>query len=139
MKLGGDLVFKSGLGLTPLGALETFLILLPLAAGFSGTLIAVSTYARNTREAQTYLSILNLVVLIPAVFSQLIGFTDLGSAVWLPFVPILGAASGIRSILLGKATVLSVLGPFAVGALLAGLALWAAVRLFQREAVLLRV
>ena len=138
-KIGGDLMFKSGLGLTPVGAVETFLILLPLAATFAGVLIAVSTYARNTREAQTYLSILNLVVLIPAVFSQIIGLTDMASAVWLPFVPILGAAAGIRTILLGKATLLTVLGPFSVGVLLAALALFAAIRLFGRESVLLRV
>ena len=139
LKLGGDLVFKSGLGITPLGAVEIFLILVPLAATFAGVLIAVSTYARNTREAQTYLGLLNLVVMIPAVFSQIIGLTEIGSAVWLPFVPILGAAAGIRAVLLGKATLLAVLGPLGVGVLLAGLALFAAVRLFGRESVLLRV
>jgi len=139
LRRGDDLMFKSGLGLTPLGAAETFLILLPLAATFSGVLIAVSAYARNSREAQTYLGILNLFVMVPAVFSQVIGFTDLASAPWLPFVPILGAAAGIRSILLGKATLMVVLGPVTVGVVLAGLALFAAVRLFHREGVLLRV
>ncbi len=139
LKLGGDLLFKSGLGLTPLGAAETFLVLLPLAAAFSGLLIAVSTYARNTREAQTYLSLLNLVVLMPAMFSQVLGFTDLGSATWLPFVPVLGAAAGIRTVLLGKAPLLPVLGPVAVGPVLPVVTLTIAVRLFHREAVLLRV
>ncbi len=136
---GSDLVFKSGLGLTPMGAVEVFLILLPLAATFAGLLVAISTYARNSREAQTYLGLMNLVVMIPAVFSQIIGLTDIGSAVWLPFVPILGAAAGIRAILLGKATALAIAGPVAVGVVLAGLALFAAIRLFHREAVLLRV
>ena len=136
---GSDLLFKSGLGITPVGAAEIFLILLPLAAAFAGLLIAVSSFARNTREAQTYLSILNLIVLIPAVFSQVIGLTDLASAPWMPFVPILGATSGIRSVLLGKATALSVLGPVSLGVVLAALALLAAVRLFKREEVLLRV
>ena len=139
LRLGGDLMFKSGLGLTPLGAVETFLVLLPLAAAFAGVLIAVSTFSRNTREAQTYLGLVNLVVMIPAVFSQIIGLTDLASAPWLPFVPILGAAAGIRTVLLGKATLLSVLGPVSVGIVLAALALGLAVRLFHREAVLLRV
>ena len=139
LKLGGDLMFKSGLGLTPLGAIETFLVLLPLAAAFSGLLVVVSTYARNTREAQTYLSLVNLVVLMPAVFSQVIGFTDLGSAPWLPFVPILGAAAGLRTVLLGKATLLSVLGPMSVGVLLAAVTLTLAIRMFGREGVLLRV
>lgn len=136
---GSDLLFKSGLGLSPLGAVEVFMILLPLAATFAGLLIAISTYARNSREAQTYLGLLNLVVMIPAVFSQIIGLTEIGSAAWLPFVPILGAAAGIRAILLGKATALAILGPVAVGVVLAGLALWAAIRLFHREGVLLRV
>ena len=99
----------------------------------------MSAYARNTREAQTYLSLVNLVVMVPAVFSQIIGLTDLASAPWLPFVPILGAAAGIRTVLLGKATLLSVLGPVALGAALAVLTLAVSVRLFHREAVLLRV
>lgn len=139
MKLGGDFLFKTGLGLTPLGAAETFLILLPLAAAFAGVLIALSTFARNTREAQTYTGLVNLVVMVPAMFSQIIGLTEFGSAVWLPFVPILGAAAGIRSVLLGKATLLSVLGPVSVGVVLAALTLTIAVRLFRRESVLLRV
>jgi sodium transport system permease protein len=136
---GSELVFKSGLGLTPSGAVQTFLILLPLAATFAGVLIAVSTYARNSREAQTYLGMLNLVVMIPAVFSQIIGLTDMASSPWLPFVPILGAAAGIRSILLGKATALAILGPFSVGVVLAGISILVAIRLFHRENVLLRV
>lgn len=134
-----DLVFKTGLGLTPLGAIEIFLIVVPLAATFAGVLIAVSSFARNSREAQTYLGIMNLVVMVPAMFSQLIGLTEIGSAVWLPFVPILGAAAGIRAILLGKATALAILGPTGVGIVLAGLALFTAIRLFHRESVLLRV
>lgn len=136
---GSDLLFKSGLGITPVGAVEIFVILLPLAAAFAGLLLAVSTYARNTREAQTYLSIVNLLVLIPAVFSQMIGLSGIGGAVWLPFVPILGATAGIRSVLQGKPTLLAVLGPLSVGLVLAAVALTAAVRLFGRENVLLRV
>ncbi len=134
-----DIVFKTGLGLTAVGALEVFLIILPLAATFAGVLIAVSSYARNSREAQTYLGIMNLIVMVPAVFSQLIGLTEIGSAVWLPFVPILGAAAGIRAILLGKASALAILGPTGIGIVLAGLALFTAIRLFHRESVLLRI
>lgn len=136
---GGDKMFSGGLGLTAVGGLEVFLILLPLAATFAGLLIAVSTYARNTREAQTYLGLLNLVVIVPAVFSQVIGLTEIGNAVWLPFVPILGAAAGVRSILLGKATLMTIIGPVTVGIVLASLALMVAIRLFHREKVLLRV
>jgi len=140
MKSGAsDIVFKTGLGLSAVGALQVFLIVLPLAATFAGILIAVSSYARNSREAQTYLGIMNLIVMVPAFFSQLIGLTEIGSAVWLPFVPILGAAAGIRAILLGKASALAILGPTGVGVVLAGLALYTAIRLFHRESVLLRV
>ena len=41
--------------------------------------------------------------------------------------------------LLGKTTALAILGPFTVGVVLAGIALYTAVRLFHRESVLLRV
>ena len=102
-------------------------------------LIAVSTYARNSREAQTYLALINIVVLLPAVFSQVIGLTDFGTKLWINAVPILNTANNIRNALLGRTEFLPIAITVAVSTILAVIALWIAVALFNREEVLTRV
>ncbi len=64
------------------------IMLLPLAVFFSAILLAVGTFARTFKEAQTYISPLMVLVIIPAVMSTLPGF-DLNAK--LALVPILNA------------------------------------------------
>jgi sodium transport system permease protein len=136
---GTDLMFKGGLGLTPSVLFVILLLLLPLVAFFSASLVAISSYARNTREAQTYLSVLLLVVLIPAMFSQVIGLTDYANALWVNFVPVLDTAANIRAALLGKTSWVGTGITILEGIVLAAIALRVAVHLFNREQVLDRV
>ena len=136
---GTSEMFKGGFGVTPLAALIIVLVMLPLVALFSSILVATSSYARNPREAQTYLSQLSFVVILPAIFSQFIGFLDAGSAFWVNFVPILNAANNIRLALLGKADFAGVAATVAVSLVLAMIALRFTVRFFNREEVLVRV
>ena len=132
-------MFKDGFGVTPLAVATIILLLLPLVAMFGSVLIAISSYARNPREAQTYLALVNFVVILPAVFSQVIGLTDLASKLWINAVPVLNSANNIRNALLGKTDWLGVAITFGVSTVLAGIAIWAAVYLFNREEVLIRV
>lgn len=83
------------------GLLGIIAMVVPLVVMFSGVLFAVSTWARNMREAQTYLTSVSFVVLIPAVFSNLIGFTGVDKAVWLKFVPVLSTGVGLRGAFIG--------------------------------------
>jgi sodium transport system permease protein len=137
---GAALMFSGGgLGLTPRAILTIAFVLLPLVAFFSGLLIAVSSYARNIREAQTMLSTVNLIILIPAILSQVIGFTDFAHSNWINFVPVLGTAMNIREAFQGKATVLSASESILTGLVLAAIMLFIAVRLFVREQVLVRI
>lgn len=136
---GGELMFESGIGLNPKSIGTIIILLLPLVALFASLLLAVSSYAKNTREAQTYLSLLNLVVIVPAVFSQIIGLTEFGSSIWVNAVPILNTATGIRNALQGKAAFLPVTITVGVSLLIAGLGLALAIKLFNREQVLVRV
>lgn len=136
---GTEMMFKNGLGLSPVAALVIVAVMLPLVALFSSILIAVSSYARNPREAQTYLTQVSFVVILPAIFSQFIGLMDAGSAFWVNFIPILNSANNIRLALLGKAEVSAVLATIAVSLVLALIALRITVRFFNREEVLVRI
>jgi len=134
---GADMVFTGGF--TPKAGLIILISILPLVAFFAALLVAVSTYARNTREAQTYLSTVYILVLIPAISSQVLGFTDLGSQAWVNFVPVLNTAANIRAALQGKAEWSAVLTAVTVGLVLAAVMIKIAVHLFNREEVLIRI
>ena len=136
---GSEEMFKNGFGVTPIAAGTIILLQLPMVAMFASILIAISSYARNPREAQTYLALVNFVVILPAVFSQVIGLTDLGSKLWINAVPVLNSANNIRNALLGKTDWLAVAITFGVSAVLALIGIWIAVFLFNREEVLIRI
>src|SRR5207253_577554 len=63
-------LFEHGLGMGLPEILTIVLVLIPTAAFFASMLIAISTYAKNPREAQSYLAGVSFVVLMPAVFGQ---------------------------------------------------------------------
>lgn len=132
-------VFAQGLSITPTVILVAVVAVVPLAAMFGSVLLALSTFARNTREAQTYLAQASVLVLIPAVFSQIIGLTDAASARWVYAVPVLNVSALIRSALLGRVLLGDVLLTVGVSIVLAAVALVVAVRLFGREGVLTRI
>ena len=132
-------VFEGGLGLTPLSILVSALVVVPLAAMFGALLLAISTFARNTREAQSYLAQASFIVLIPAVFSQIIGLTDAAGSRWVSFVPVLNVSNAIRSALMGRYDWSGIGITIAVSTVLAAVALVVAVRLFGREGVLTRI
>lgn len=140
LKLPGSAVMlKDGIGITASSGLITIVALLPTVAMFASLLLAFSTYAKNNREAQSYISLASFVVVIPAAFSQLIGLTDAASQGWVNFVPVLNTANNIRNALLGKpdwaGTGITVLVSGAIAAVL----VTTVIRLFEREEVLTRV
>lgn len=136
-----EMMFGSGsAGGIQIGAILTIAaVLLPLVLAFSGIMLAISAYAKNMREAQTYLGIANFVVVTPAVFSQMIGFTDLSQSVWVKLTPVLNTALTIRNVLLGKPDA-SLLGLTILSSLLlASIGFALALRMFENEKILVRV
>jgi len=114
-------------------------VIVPLVAMFAGILLTICAYAKNTREAQTYLTLISFVVLMPAIFSQFIGYTDMAKAAWVSFVPILNSAMCIRDALSDKLD-LGMLGiTTGTSIALAALCIAKAVQMFKREEVLTRV
>lgn len=132
-------IFEGGFTITPLSAFSFTVTLIPLVVLFAGVLLAVSTYSRNQREVQSYLSLMSFVVLVPAIFSQFIGYTDLAHSKWLPFVPILNSATVMRESLANQVNWYHLGVTSAVGIFLAVAGVWVAIKLFTKESVLLRV
>lgn len=136
---GSALLLQGGLGLTPATIGVVLLILLPMVGLFAGLLIAVSSFAKNTRESQTHLSLLSFIVIMPAIFVQFLGLTDLGKQMWINFIPVLNAGANIRAAFLGRAETGPVVVTIVVSLAIALLAVRFAVWLFNREQVLTRV
>ncbi|RYG41986.1 hypothetical protein EON79_19795, partial [bacterium] len=133
---GSAKLFAGGLGVTPMAALVTVIVVLPLVGFFASLLITLSTIAKSTREAQTYLGLASFVVVMPAMFSQFLGLTEYANAKWVNLVPVLGTASNIRLALIGKTEAVSVLLCVISSLVLAAIMMTVTVRLFRREAVL---
>lgn len=136
---GSQMLMKGGFGISPVGFLLILVLLVPLVAFFASILMAISTYAKSTREAQSYIGLASFVVVLPAAFSQLIGLTDVGSSSWIHWIPILNTANNIRNVLLGKADFGAIAITSGMSLVLAAIAVYAVLRLFNREEVLTRV
>jgi sodium transport system permease protein len=127
---------QGGVRISPSALAAIGIVILPLSVLFAGLLLAVSTWARNQKEAQTYLSTLFPVVLVPALLSTTIG-SEVSRAIAL--VPILNASIIIKQALSGTYDPVFIALAFAASAVYAALALAFATRLFQRESVLLKM
>lgn len=143
-KMAGTLARGSRLdfSVSPGTALTILAVALPLAALFSALALALSSLARSTKEAQTYLTPL-LLASLPGAMVAMLPTVDLTPG--LAAVPVTGAALFFRDLLLAQgegeayAKVMGML-PLVAGttALAAGLSLRWATWMFSREAVLLR-
>jgi sodium transport system permease protein len=118
-----------------LSVVWVLIMLLPLAVFFSALLIAVGTFARTFKEAQTYISPMMVLVIIPAVASTLPGF-DLSTK--LALVPILNVSLVCKDVLTANFNWGLIALTFASSCAYAGVALFGAVQAFKRESVLFR-
>jgi len=112
-----------------------FVLVLPMAILFSAALVAISTFAKSYKEAQSYLGPLMFMVILPAIVSMLPG-VELNAK--LALVPILNIALVIREVLTGSYPWGSMAFVFASTCVYAAIALAAAVHMFSREDVLFR-
>jgi hypothetical protein len=76
--------------------------------------------------------------MLPAIFSQFIGFTDYGRTIWIHFIPVLNTANNLRMILQGKPDFLGISITVGTGLLLAGVTSLLVVWMFNREELLVR-
>jgi sodium transport system permease protein len=121
------------LGLTSVVAV--FLMALPLSVLFSAVLMTIALFAKTYKEAQSYLTPMTFVVVIPAVASVLPG-VELTPK--LALIPILNTSLICKEIITGTYHWGSIAVIFASTCVYAAAAIFIAVKTFQRESVLFR-
>src|SRR5579859_1805973 len=123
------------LQLGPKAVASIFLMALPLAVLFSAVLMTIALFAKSHKEAQSYLTPMTFLVVIPAVASLLPG-VDLTPK--LALVPILNTSLVCKEIMTGTYHWNSIVLIFVSTCVYAAVALFLAVKTFQRESVLFR-
>lgn len=123
------------LAISPMAIVGFFILLLPVAALFSALLLVLSLFARTFREAQTYVSPLMIVAILPAGIALMPGVELTPSLV---LVPVLNISLIGRDILSGIYDWGYIAAILVSSTCYAGAALWMAVRLFHKEGVVFR-
>lgn len=118
-----------------LAVLSVFMVALPLAVLFSASLITIALFAKSYKEAQSYISPLMVVVIVPAVAAMLPG-VELTPR--LSVVPILNVSLLCKELIAGNYHWNSIALIFLSTCVYAIAALFIAVKMFQRESVLFR-
>ena len=121
--------------MTGKAVVSIFIMVLPLAVFFSAALLAISLFAKSFKEAQSYLSPLMIVVVLPAVAALLPG-VELNTT--LALVPVLNTSLVSKEIITGTYHWNYIALIFASSCVYAAAAMAIAVKLFQREDVLFR-
>jgi len=111
------------------------LMMVPTACLFSALLMTVSIFAKSYKEAQSYVSPLMFILILPALVSFVPGI-ELN--VQLAFVPLVNICLSIREALMGNINWLYISIIFISTALYAAFAIFITHRIFQKESVLFR-
>jgi len=112
-------------------AAYVLLLMLPLVLLLSALQSMVAAFAKSYREAQTYLSLLMLVPLIP---SALLSFMPIKAQAWMYAIPLLGQNLGIMQLLRGDGVSAEQIGLCLAGSLAAALiAILATIQLYRSE------
>ena len=97
------------------------LLMLPLAVLLATLQTLVSAFAKSYREAQTYLSIL---MLLPVIPSLLLAVVPVRAQLWMYAVPLLGQQLGIMDLVRGEALGGTELAACLIGTSLAAVLAW---------------
>lgn len=122
--------------LDPLGMVAVLGMVLPVAVLFSALLLTISLFAKSFKEAQSYVSPLILIILLPAIFGLLPG-VELNAR--LALVPILNVSLVSKELVSGVWSWGYLALIFSSTCAYAAAALALAVKMFNREDVIFRV
>jgi len=123
------------LKLGPKTVISVFLMALPVAVLFSATLMTIALFAKTYKEAQSYLTPMTFVVIIPAIAAMLPG-VELTPK--LSIIPILNVSLLCKELVAGTYHWNYIAVIFASTCVYAAAALFIAIKMFQRESVLFR-
>jgi sodium transport system permease protein len=119
----------------PLSIILLLLLMLPLAALFSSALLSIALFAKSYKEAQSYVSPLMFVVILPAMVTFIPGI-ELN---WgLAFVPIVNVSLAAREVLVGTFHWAQIGLIFVSTFIYASFSIFVTKRLFEKEDVLFR-
>ncbi len=111
-------------------------IVLPMAGIFAAILLTVSIFSKSYKEAQGYIGVMNMGIILPAVISMLPGMElNYGMAL----VPIASASLIIKEAMQGTIQWNYVLVAFASSTIIAAACLYFCKKWFEREEVLFRM
>src|SRR6266436_6386006 len=133
MNSSGGQTLALNLGL--LSVVSVFVMALPLAFLFSAVLMTIALFAKSYKEAQSYLTPMTFVIVIPAVASIMPG-VELTPK--LALIPVLNTSLVCKEIISGTYHWNSIALIFASTCVYAAAALFLAFKTFQRESVLFR-
>jgi sodium transport system permease protein len=133
--VGAGRFAKLPLTLNPLALAGVCVVMIPLAVFIASLTIAMGSFARSSKEANTYLQPMFLLAIIPAMIAALPG-VDFNYG--LAFIPVLNISLLSKELLSGACHWGHVLVVFGAMTIYAALAVAAAVAMFNRESVLFR-
>ena len=133
---GGAAAEELAVSINPTAVGVIVLLSLPMAILFSSLLVAVGTYARTYKEAQSYISPLYFAIIVPA-YASILPATDLTAK--LALIPIANVSLAFKEALIGTFNWPIIGLIFLSTAVYSILAMIFAARLFQREEVLFRI
>ena len=129
---GGDIEFY----MPSMALLLIVIITITLGMVFAGIQLAISTYSKSFKEAQTYLSFLMIVAMIPAYATMMLQPGDI--KLYMFFVPLLNVIASLKMVL-GNIINYTYLGiALSTSIIYVALSLTFAVSLFNKEKVLFR-
>ncbi len=134
MSGAAGLTGPSGLHLTTLAGFIA--ILVPLVLMFSSLLLAITSHARSVREAQTYLTVVSFLVLMPAMMSQFVGLTGDDKAAWVQWTPVLNSALAMGGALKDSVDISLVTRSICINLVLATIFLFVSYQKFKKESIL---
>jgi sodium transport system permease protein len=114
-------------------AFAIFILALPVAVLFSAVLMTISLFAKTFKEAQSYLTPMTFLVIVPAIAAVIPGIELTAK---LSLVPILNVGLLCKELVIGTYHWEYIGLIFGCTCVYAGIALFLAVKMFQRESVL---
>ncbi len=134
---GANLMRDTGLPLAmnPSSLLGAFAIMVPMSLFFSSLLLSVGLFARSSKEANSYMQPMMVMMIFPAMISLLPGF-ELNEV--RAFIPVVNVSLLCKEIFSGTYHWNYIAIVFASSCAYAGAALAVAVALFKRESVIFR-
>lgn len=132
---GKETAGQMALHFDPLAWGMVVLLILPIAAIFASVLMAIAVNARSYKEAQSYVQPLMILIIVPAITSMIPGLeVDARMA----FIPVVNVSLIIRNAFIGQYDPMLITLTFLSSVIYAAFAIFVAVRIFQKETVLLK-